>query len=77
MKEHYATKLKSENKRLHAALQHAIDALRCIPQSRFDKYSRAELNDSTIAYRKAVEEIDLRNREAVQQIGCIVDGVEF
>ena len=77
MKEHYATKLKIENANLRAALQCAIDALRCIPQTRLDKYAGCPNSEHTMAYRKAVYEIDIRNREAVSRIWKIRDGVEF
>ena len=73
MPEHYATKLKKENARLQAALDEAISALRCVPQSRFDKYKNEILDDSTLAYRKAVQEVDRLNLEAIDRIYAIVD----
>lgn len=73
---HYATRLKLRIARLEAALEVATDALRTIPQSRFDKYANCGQSEHSMAYRKAVGEIALRNREAVTRTNDILTGEE-
>jgi len=65
---HWTQELKEENARLKEALEIATQALRLIPQGRFDKYRYAKDTEHSMAYRKAVQEIDLRNLEALARI---------
>jgi predicted ATPase len=71
--EHYATKLKRENKALNEALDFLQFQMRVIVQSRFDKYVNAKDSESTMAYRKAVGEIDLRLQNANETVQEILD----
>lgn len=65
---HWTQELKTENAALREALETALLAMRTIPQSRFDKYANCGLSDSTIAYRKAVEEVDRLNLATIANI---------
>ena len=57
---HWSKELKQENERLKAALAYTQFQMRVIIQSRFDKYRNAKDTESTMAYRKAVHEIEDR-----------------
>tara|TARA_R110000824_G_scaffold367264_1_gene556402 strand:+ start:409 stop:666 length:258 start_codon:yes stop_codon:yes gene_type:complete len=59
-KKHWATALKAENEALKLALSFVLQGMRTIPQGRLDKYKTAKPSDHSLAYRKAVYEIDSR-----------------
>jgi hypothetical protein len=65
---HWVKQLKAENAALRVALRKACMALRSIPQSRFDKYVGADNSDSSLGYRKAVQEVDRLNLAAITDI---------
>lgn len=71
---HWTQELKEENERLKAALEIAKTALVQVPLSRWDKYAGAGWDDSTIAYRKAVEEVRRLNDAALSQVHDVIVG---
>lgn len=73
-KTHWTTEMKEENKRLKAAVDYLQFQMRVIVQSRFDKYRNAKDTNETMAYRKAVNEIDNRVNSANCVSQEILDG---
>lgn len=71
---HWTQTIRRENEALKEALEAALLALRTIPQSRLDKYRNASDSDSTLAYRKAVQEVDRLALAAREEIlGTLAD----
>jgi len=73
-KPHWTKELRDENIRLKQALDYLQFQMRVVIQSRFDKYRDAKDTDHSMAYRKAVQEIDLRLRNANDGVREILDG---
>lgn len=64
-KPHWTKELREENRKLKAALDYLRFQMRVTVQSRFDKYQHAKASETTMAYRKAVTEIDNRVNSAI------------
>lgn len=71
---HWTKELRQENERLKAALAYTQFQMRVIIQSRYDKYRNAKDSESTMAYRKAVKEIEDRLNGTVYLSQEILDG---
>ena len=70
---HWTQELKEENKALKEALDYLLFQMRVVVQSRFDKYRNAKDTEHSMAYRKAVQEIDLRLGDANDTVQEILD----